>query len=618
MKKLFIAVLALAAFTVAYAEEDLDALIAQKLQAQKASATQSSPFHQAAAIGDTVKVNEFIKLGKDVNIQDTKGVTALMEAADKGHNDVVNLLLKKGANPNLQNNNKATALMRAANAGHKDVVATLIKGKADVNIENKLGNTALYFAVANGHTDIVKQLLSAKANPNLTNSDGDTPLLYAIKNKKSDVAVVLIESGKVDVNAEDSKGNRPIEWAYAKADQNVITALTKRGAKFNPKSPLSQMLLAVSPMFVDEKLWMLRHMLEEGVDPVTATDDQGNTAIVNAIAKGNIGAVDVLLAAGVDINKRVGPWNNPPLFYALYNPEMLQHLINKGADVNVYSAALMTPLEFATNTVNINNINEQIVEILIKAGANPNKRGKTLYSALQRVEKNITSDKESKLKRKRLIKLLKDAEKTNQRISLTEDERALLDAAVQNDKQKVLELADKGTNFWILDAKAKNQNSPFVILNRAINEQDSDFILKMREKGVTLDFQYGLTPLTSAAFQCDLPRVKFILKMGANKYIREYNEHRLGDSALTRAMDSRKGYCSAVVSFLQEQGLTLSKEDKALQERHKQYEQHLKQAKEQAQQGSNTSIADTFKQGLFDFGKEATNAAINQGMNKYK
>ena len=68
--------------------------------------------------------------GGQVNVTcemgDTSGVTALMFAAQEGHERAVELLLQRGAEINKQDGNGYTALMDAAGNGHERVVELLL------------------------------------------------------------------------------------------------------------------------------------------------------------------------------------------------------------------------------------------------------------------------------------------------------------------------------------------------------------------------------------------------------------------------------------------------------------------------------------------------------------
>lgn len=103
---------------------------------------------EAARLGDAEAVAAALAAplpdGTRLNVDatcDINGATALIIAAQQGHEDVVEVLLRAGANPNerslhnplLFNDGGGTPLTAAAFSGHTAVVQRLIEAGADVN-----------------------------------------------------------------------------------------------------------------------------------------------------------------------------------------------------------------------------------------------------------------------------------------------------------------------------------------------------------------------------------------------------------------------------------------------------------------------------------------------------
>ncbi|KAL9048114.1 MAG: hypothetical protein Q9162_007855 [Coniocarpon cinnabarinum] len=97
-----------------------------------------------------------------VNAKDSRGRTALQQAARGGHEAVVQLLLATGqVNIDSKNDVGETALQQAAEGGHEAVVQLLLAtGQVDVNSKDKYGWTALQWAAQGGHKAVVKLLLA--------------------------------------------------------------------------------------------------------------------------------------------------------------------------------------------------------------------------------------------------------------------------------------------------------------------------------------------------------------------------------------------------------------------------------------------------------------------------
>ncbi|KAK0067051.1 ankycorbin [Biomphalaria pfeifferi] len=72
----------------------------------------------------------------DINQRNQEGRAALMPALKYGHIKVVNILLKYNADIYLEDNKGCTALMFAAENGKKENVLKLLQKEADVNKQN--------------------------------------------------------------------------------------------------------------------------------------------------------------------------------------------------------------------------------------------------------------------------------------------------------------------------------------------------------------------------------------------------------------------------------------------------------------------------------------------------
>jgi ankyrin repeat protein len=108
-----------------------------------------SPMCYAAGRGFTDVVRVLLDGGIDVNAPYGNGLTAFMWAAgysaDAGYIDaieVIELLLSRGARIDDRDDRGRTALMMAAELGHDEVVDALLGHGADVSLVDNEGNSA--------------------------------------------------------------------------------------------------------------------------------------------------------------------------------------------------------------------------------------------------------------------------------------------------------------------------------------------------------------------------------------------------------------------------------------------------------------------------------------------
>jgi ankyrin repeat protein len=106
-------------------------------------------------------------------------------------------------------------------------------------------------------------------------------------------------------------------------------------------------------------------------------------ALHRAAAAGDIEAVKQHLAAGTDMNVRVGEWGDTPLHRAAFEgyKEIVELLINNEVDVNVKDDYGCTPLHDAAEYGH-----KKIIELLISKGADVNAENDDGLTPLDRAE----------------------------------------------------------------------------------------------------------------------------------------------------------------------------------------------------------------------------------------
>ena len=88
--------------------------------------------------------------------------------------------------------------------------------------------------------------------------------------------------------------------------------------------------------------------LDKGAD-LNAKDESGYTPLYGAVEKGHKEVVELLIAAGADVNVKDGEWGETPLHLAADkgHKEVAELLITAGADVNAKDGGGDTPLDAA-------------------------------------------------------------------------------------------------------------------------------------------------------------------------------------------------------------------------------------------------------------------------------
>ena len=176
----------------------------------------------AANRGHETIVRLLLKKGAAINAINKYGETALIEAAKNGYETIVRLLLEKGADIN-------EALMAAALNGHETIVRLLLERGADIQDQDENGETALTEAAYYRQAAVIPLLLEKGANINFKDSDGRTALMEAARywnEEKAETLVRLLLKKGADIKAQDEYGETALTKAVKKRHEGVIRLLT--------------------------------------------------------------------------------------------------------------------------------------------------------------------------------------------------------------------------------------------------------------------------------------------------------------------------------------------------------------------------------------------------------
>ena len=268
----------------------------------------------------------------------------------------------------------STPLIWAVHNNDVPHVAQLLKAGAAVNQVNDYGATALSEAAVTGNVEVLRLLLKAGADVNAGNALGQTALMVIARTSNVAAARLLLRSGaKVNV-AEKVRGQTALMWAAAQSQPDMVKELLAHGADANAVSLINENQRQVSGepraqyrpaggftalLFAARKgcLECVKALLQRGAH-IDYTDPEGVTALLTAVNNFNFDTAAYLLAHGANPDLWDW-WGRSALWCAV--------------DLNTVPRGGRPDMPTLDKTSSLT-----MIELLLKAGANPNLQLKLL------------------------------------------------------------------------------------------------------------------------------------------------------------------------------------------------------------------------------------------------
>lgn len=142
----------------------------------------STALSLAISNGHTNEIELLLKYGADANFQDGFGNTLLsLHLYIKSRWISILRLLAQYSDPNIQNKKGVTALMLACNPDYFEVLEILVTRNANLDLQKRNGNTALMIASKYANDKAIKLLINHGANVHIVNNYGETAYDIALQ-----------------------------------------------------------------------------------------------------------------------------------------------------------------------------------------------------------------------------------------------------------------------------------------------------------------------------------------------------------------------------------------------------------------------------------------------------
>jgi ankyrin repeat protein len=338
----------------------------------------------AAWKNDVRAARQLIDRGADVNAKDSTVQSAYLIATSEGYLELLRLTLANGAEVNDKDSWNGTGLIRAAERGHHLVVGELLQAGIEKDHVNRIGYQALHEAVWLGrnsaaYVDTVRVLVAGGVQ--LTRPSGTerlTPLEMARSRGHDRLEAVLVKATEAkDLADPDAELLRAAEAG----DADGVALALRAGADIEARDgdKRTALLLAATHDRVD----VARLLVAMGASP-DALDDRHDTPWLVTGVTGSVEMLEALLPANPDltIRNRFGGVSVIPASERGH-VDYVRRVVRTGIDVNHVNDLGWTALLEAVVLGDGGRRHQEIVRILLDAGADPTIGDKAGVTALE-------------------------------------------------------------------------------------------------------------------------------------------------------------------------------------------------------------------------------------------
>ncbi|XP_014209663.1 uncharacterized protein LOC106640224 [Copidosoma floridanum] len=289
-----------------------------------------TPLHIASCEGNVDVLEILLRHGVDANIKDDESRTPLEMAIAYGSSKVAKILFHHTkVNINSQGVNDFSLLHIAAQEGNSEITKYFINNGANVHARDVFDSKPIHEAAKRGHVEVVKIYVDYGLPVDDFGRNNQTPLHYACLGGHSNVARYLLERG-ADVNAKDCNETTPLHLASISGYKEFIEVLLEYGAFYNVVDALGRKPIEITE---NDDVINLFHTTER---------------LFKSVKQNNCAEVQQCIKAKAFVNARSVD-NVTPLHHASWKgyDEIVNILLQNGANPNVVGKQGLTPLHYA-------------------------------------------------------------------------------------------------------------------------------------------------------------------------------------------------------------------------------------------------------------------------------
>jgi len=314
---------------------------------------ENSPLHYAARYSHAEMAQELVRLGAEVDLLGSDGMTPLHYASRYGRNITEREM-----------SGRTDYEAKDEDPGLDTVRVLVEEKKACVTKADIYSLQPLHHAAMRGHLKVVEFLVKQQAiDLNCQDKQKSTPLHIAATYGHKEVAVILLKAG-ADCTKLDYKNQNPLHKACEEGNNEVVHAMVEELDK-KEKSQEEDV--------GDGKQ---RRIGEELKTLLKQKDEEDNTPLLLAVQAGNSDAVGLFIDQ-TDSGRYINELNKEhegPLHFASRSGDKrtVELLVNNGAKVNITNQLGETPLHLAVENAKGSGGEKttELVQFLVERHAN--------------------------------------------------------------------------------------------------------------------------------------------------------------------------------------------------------------------------------------------------------
>jgi uncharacterized protein len=300
-----------------------------------------SPLMLACSQEKLIALN-MIHHGLDLNLENSRGQTALFYACQKGDFELIEKLHKLNGFKKLEDNIGETILHYATHSNSKQVMNFLLEVGIDPNVRNNQNKTPLHYAAWHENPEICEVLIKRGALVNALDIDNKPPILYS-SNLKT-IKLLLEYNAQLLISGSDTLIHNLVSENKYEEVKFLHDFLGKRNVeKILGPNKCNPLLYAV----FNNNYELTKYLIEKNYE-VNVSNKMGLTPLMRAVENNNLGLVKLLIENNADVSIKNKKGENVFLIACKHNNlKMVKYLHEFYKEIDVKDNYLHTPLMWA-------------------------------------------------------------------------------------------------------------------------------------------------------------------------------------------------------------------------------------------------------------------------------